>query len=97
MHYALALALVTLSTAALADARSDYYQRAAATDMASFQALDTDHDNQYRRYPARTGPHLPCRSLSFWGRRPDRWIHIRPNIGMLSALHDALPPTVRDV
>jgi hypothetical protein len=45
-HYALALALSALSTAALADARSDYYQRAATTDMASFHALDTDHDNR---------------------------------------------------
>lgn len=48
-HYALALALSALSTAALADARSDYYQRAAATDMASFRALDTDHDNSLTR------------------------------------------------
>jgi hypothetical protein len=48
-HYALALALSALSTAALADARSDYYQRAATTDMASFHALDTDHDNRLTR------------------------------------------------
>lgn len=48
-YYALALALSALSTAALADARSDYYQRAATTDVASFHALDTDHDNRLTR------------------------------------------------
>ena len=48
-HYALAPVLLMLGTAAAADARSDYYQRAAATDMASFHALDTDHDNSLTR------------------------------------------------
>jgi hypothetical protein len=48
-QYALALALLMLGTAALADARSDYYQRAATTDIASFHALDTDHDNRLTR------------------------------------------------
>jgi len=49
MRYAFAMALLTLSTLAAADARSDYYQRRAATDMASFHALDTDHDNRLTR------------------------------------------------
>ena len=47
--YAFVLAPLMLSTVAAADARSDYYQRAAATDMASFHALDTNHDNRLTR------------------------------------------------
>ncbi|MDQ2917230.1 MAG: EF-hand domain-containing protein [Pseudomonadota bacterium] len=47
--YAFALALLTLSTAAGADARSDYYQRAATRDMASFHAFDSNHDNTVTR------------------------------------------------
>lgn len=48
-HYVFALALLTLSPGVAADARSDYYQRAAARDMASFHALDTNHDNRLTR------------------------------------------------
>jgi len=46
---AFAMMLLTQSALAAADARSDYYQRRAATDMASFRALDTDHDNRLTR------------------------------------------------
>ncbi len=37
-------ALVLLAGYASADARSDYYQRAAESDTAAFQALDINHD-----------------------------------------------------
>jgi hypothetical protein len=47
--YALPLALLVFSATADADARSDYYQRAAARDMASFHALDINHDNAVTR------------------------------------------------
>jgi hypothetical protein len=39
----LAAALLASSTLASADERSDYYQRVAARDIASFRALDVDH------------------------------------------------------
>jgi hypothetical protein len=42
--YAMAIALLALAGNACADARSDYYQRAAARDMAAFHALDVNHD-----------------------------------------------------
>lgn len=43
-YYLLALVLFALCTGARADARSDYYQRAAARDMAAFHVLDTNQD-----------------------------------------------------
>lgn len=49
IRYGLALAILTLATSAAADPRSDYYQRAAAQDMASFHALDINHDNVLTR------------------------------------------------
>lgn len=49
IRYALALAILALATSAGADPRSDYYQRAAAQDMASFHALDVNHDNMLTR------------------------------------------------
>ena len=42
--YAMALALLALAGYAHADARSDYYQRAAARDTDTFHALDVNHD-----------------------------------------------------
>jgi hypothetical protein len=36
-------ALLAASTLAIADERSDYYQRVAARDLASFHELDVDH------------------------------------------------------
>jgi len=47
--YAMALALLAITGSACADARSDYYQRAAARDKAAFQALDTNHDGTITR------------------------------------------------
>jgi hypothetical protein len=43
-YYLPALALFALCTGARADARADYYQRAAARDTAAFHALDTNQD-----------------------------------------------------
>jgi len=43
-YYATALAVLAFPGLAFADARSDYYQRAAAEDTAAFQALDINHD-----------------------------------------------------
>lgn len=44
-YYAAAFALLAFSgPACAADARSDYYQRAAARDNAAFQALDLNHN-----------------------------------------------------
>jgi len=42
--YAMALALLAFAGYACADARSDYYQRAAARDTDAFHALDVNHD-----------------------------------------------------
>ena len=42
--YATALALLAIAVYAFAAARSDYYPRAAARDMAAFHALDINHD-----------------------------------------------------
>ena len=42
--YAVALALFAFAPLAHADARSDYYQRAADHDQAAFRALDVNHD-----------------------------------------------------
>ena len=47
--YAMALALLTITGYACADARSDYYQRAAADDQAAFHALDVNHDGVVER------------------------------------------------
>ena len=41
---AIAVALLGLCGYAQADARSDYFQRAAAHDVAAFHALDVNHD-----------------------------------------------------
>jgi hypothetical protein len=47
---ALALAWLLLpGVAAAADARTEYYQRAADHDMALFRALDLDHDGALTR------------------------------------------------
>jgi hypothetical protein len=45
-YYPLAFALLAVASGAHADARTDYYQRAAARDTASFHALDVDHDGR---------------------------------------------------
>lgn len=42
--YVMALALLALPGFARADARSDYFQRAAASDTAAFHSLDVNHD-----------------------------------------------------
>ena len=42
--YATGIALLALAGYAGADARSDYYQRAAERDSAAFHALDVNHD-----------------------------------------------------
>ena len=47
--YAMAIALITLAGHAHADARSDYYQRAAQRDTAAFHALDINHDGMVER------------------------------------------------
>jgi hypothetical protein len=49
IRYGLALAILALATSAAADDRSDYYRRAASQDMASFHALDINHDNLLAR------------------------------------------------
>ena len=41
-YYPLAFALLAAAAGARADARSDYYQRAAARDMAAFHDLDVN-------------------------------------------------------
>ena len=47
--YAIALALFALAGRVHADARSDYYQRAAERDTAAFHALDINHDGVVER------------------------------------------------
>lgn len=47
--YVMALALLGLAGYAHADARSDYYQRAAARDRDAFEALDINHDGVVER------------------------------------------------
>ena len=47
--YAIAFALFGLAGYAHADARSDYYQRAAQRDTAAFHALDINHDGVVER------------------------------------------------
>ena len=47
--YAMAIALFALAGHAHADARSDYYQRAAQRDTAAFHALDINHDGVVER------------------------------------------------
>lgn len=48
--YAVAsLALLTPVAAIAADARTDYYQRAADGDLATFRALDVDRDSAVTR------------------------------------------------
>ena len=47
--YGIALALAAMAGYAHADARSDYYQRAAARDIAAFEALDVNHDGAIDR------------------------------------------------
>jgi hypothetical protein len=47
--YAMALVLLAVAGYANADARSDYYQRAAARDTAAFHALDINHDGVVER------------------------------------------------
>ena len=47
--YATAFALLGLAAHAHADARSDYYQRAAQRDTAAFHALDVNHDGVVER------------------------------------------------
>jgi hypothetical protein len=51
-YYALALALVSVSSGVAADERGDYYQRVAARDTALFHALDVDHDDLVTRSEA---------------------------------------------
>lgn len=48
-YYALALVLLASGAAIGADARTEYYQRAAERDMAQFRALDLDRDNVVTR------------------------------------------------
>jgi hypothetical protein len=47
-HWAL-LAAAIPAAALGADARTDYYQRAAERDVATFRALDTDHHGSVTR------------------------------------------------
>jgi Ca2+-binding EF-hand superfamily protein len=47
--YACAVALLTASTVVRADARTDYYERAAKRDMADFAALDRDQSGSLTR------------------------------------------------
>jgi hypothetical protein len=48
-YYAMTIALCALAGHAHADARSDYYQRAAQRDTAAFHALDVNHDGVVER------------------------------------------------
>jgi Ca2+-binding EF-hand superfamily protein len=47
--YPIALALLVLAGPLHADARTDYYQRAAERDTAAFRALDVNHDGAVER------------------------------------------------
>jgi hypothetical protein len=48
-YYVLALGLLAPLTAVGADARTEYYQRAAERDMTSFRALDVDQNRAVTR------------------------------------------------
>jgi Ca2+-binding EF-hand superfamily protein len=48
-YYACAVALLTASSVVRADARTDYYERAAKRDMAEFAALDRDRSGSLTR------------------------------------------------
>ena len=52
-HGAIALALLMPAATMAADLRTEYYERAAATDMAAFRALDIDRNGVVTRSETR--------------------------------------------